>query len=114
MPLHRNESHAQDHELFRSKPVNICKRELHAIERKSNCHDSSGIAPRPEYLFKGKGIRVKVNPPKGSNVQCPEKGSYRLGNMIQFIEKLPALPYQLFPSKRRIFILDGLFGTFRS
>ena len=35
----------------------------------------------PKYLLKGKGVKVKLNPPAGSSVQWAEKGSYREDNL---------------------------------
>lgn len=44
---------------------------------------------KPEFLFKGAGKRVQLNPPEGVNVQWAPKGSYRLENMEAMIEQLP-------------------------
>ena len=48
----------------------------------------------PEYLFKGKGVRVKLNPPAASSVQWAEKGSYREDNVFTFINNLKGQPFQ--------------------
>ena len=48
---------------------------------------SSNQKISPEYLFKGKGIRLKVNPPSGSTVRWAEKGYYREENVLPFIKK---------------------------
>jgi hypothetical protein len=62
--------------------------------------------PPLEFVFKGKGIRVKVNPPGKVQVQWAEKGSYRLEHVLKYIERLPTIPTALFPAKRVIFTLD--------
>ena len=44
---------------------------------------------QPEFVFKGKGTRTKLNPPPGIQFQWAPKGSYRLKNMEETIKHLP-------------------------
>ena len=63
-------------------------------------------APELEFVFKGTGKQVKLNPPSGSTVQWAPKGSYRLEHVVKFCDQVPAQPCALFPQKRKIFTLD--------
>ena len=56
--------------------------------------------------FKGKGKRVKLNPPDKVTIQWTEKGSYRLENVLKYVESLPSIPVNFAPEKRCIFTLD--------
>ena len=40
-------------------------------------------------MFKGKGVRVKLNPPQDMKFQWAPKGSYRLEHMLSTIANLP-------------------------
>ena len=59
--------------------------------------------PSLEFVFKGKGKRVKLNPPDKVTIQWTEKGSYRLE---KYVESLPSIPVNFAPEKRCIFTLD--------
>ena len=48
--------------------------------------------PPIEFVFKGTGKRVKVNPSAKTSTQCTEKESYRLEHILEFIESLPTIP----------------------
>jgi hypothetical protein len=93
MPLHRNEQSGQRTLSF-SREATIVK-ENHTLSRERctvmTTVSSAGLLPL-EMLFKGKGQqkRTQVSIPKNSNltVQWAEKGSYRLENILKFIEKL--------------------------
>ena len=58
--------------------------------------------PPLEFVFKGKGIRVKVNPPERATAQWSDKGSYRVEHVLKYIETLPTIPIHFAPEKRRI------------
>ena len=53
--------------------------------------------PPLEFAFKGKGIRVKVNPPKQAIAQWSDKSSYRVEHVSKYIESLPTIPIQFAP-----------------
>ena len=58
------------------------------------------------FVFKGKGLRVKTNPPNGLNVQWAEKGSYRLEPLLKFVLSLPPQPVLFSKAKFKIYTLD--------
>ena len=58
--------------------------------------------PPLEFVFKGKGIRVKVNPPERATAQMSDKGSYRVEHVLKYIETLPTIPIHFAPEKRLI------------
>ena len=62
--------------------------------------------PPLEFVFKGKGIRVKVNLPERATAQWSDKSSYRVEHVLKYIESLPTIPIHFAPEKRRIFTLD--------
>ena len=43
----------------------------------------------PEFVVKGKGKWIKLNPPKEMKVQWSDIGSYWLEHVLQTIENLP-------------------------
>ena len=62
--------------------------------------------PPLEFVFKGRGIRVKVSPPEQATAQRSDKGSYRTEHVLKCIESLPTVPIHFAPEKRRIFTLN--------
>ena len=62
--------------------------------------------PPPEFVFKGKGKRVNVNPPERVTAQWSDKGSYRVDYILKYIESLQTIPIHFAPEKRHIFTLD--------
>ena len=58
------------------------------------------LKPPPlEFVFKGKGQRVMLNPPK-------EKGSYHIKQMLEYINRLPTITASFYPERPIIFTLD--------
>ena len=51
--------------------------------------NDSSIKLLPEFVFKRKGIRTKVNAPENMHYQWVPKGSYRLKQMLKTISHLP-------------------------
>ena len=43
----------------------------------------------PEFVFKGKGKRITLNPPEGVHAHWAEKASYRVETMLDTIKYLP-------------------------
>ena len=112
MPLHSNESSNEKTLNFKGAPQTTYVKENHSLSREritamtslaSGCPFS---APELEFVFKGTGKRVKLNPPSGVTVQWAPKGSYKLENVVKFCDQVPAQPCVLFPQKRKIFTLD--------
>ena len=90
MPLHRNESSKQktlslaDSSTY-VKENYLLSRERVTVYTQVSSEEATSITPG--FLFKGKGTRIKVNPPPNVHVQFAPKGSYRLDNMIETIKK---------------------------
>ena len=112
MPLHRNESSGQKTLNFSGRDQACFVKENNHLSRErctvmTIVSSSKKRSPPPvEFVFKGAGKRVKVSPPEKIQVQWAEKGSYRLENMLTFIERLPTIPTAFAPQKRCIFTLD--------
>ena len=51
--------------------------------------DTSNPLPFPEFVFKGKGTRTKLNHLPGIKSHWAPKGSYRLNTMLDTIANLP-------------------------
>ena len=89
----------------------IFEGKLYAVKGTSDCHGNSIITeffPQPsmEFFFKGEGIWVKLNPPKGVTVQKAEKGSYRLEHLLKFVSTLKNQPVLLRHAQYKIYTLD--------
>ena len=69
-----------------------------------------------EFCFKGAGTgRIVLNPPKNCQVQWSPKGSYRLEQMLEAIERLPnrSSPWTKRSGKGfAIYMLDNYAGLF--
>ena len=62
----------------------------------------------PEFIFKGKGTRIKLNPPEGMQVEWSDSGSYWLEHMLQTIKNLPNCNRNPFSKKDwAIYFLDN-------
>ena len=112
MPLHRNESSNEKTLNFKGAPQTTYVKENHSFSREritvmtSVASGRLSSAPSLEFVFKGAGKRVILNPPSGITVQWAPKGSYRLEHVVKFCDQVPAQPCALFPQKRKIFTLD--------
>ena len=62
------------------------------------------------HLFKGKGVRVKLNPPAESSIQWVEKGSHREDSVLTFISNLKGQPVQICSARRCIYLFDNHFA----
>ena len=80
MPLHRNESSGQ--KTLNIKGLDTFVKENHMLSRErvtaytQVCSDPN-VTLQPEFVFKGKGTRTKLNPPEGVHFQWSPKGTYR-------------------------------------
>ena len=63
--------------------------------------------PPLEFVFKGKGKRVNVNPPERVTAQWSDKGSYKVDYVLKYIESLQAIPIRFAPEKCHIFTLGN-------
>ena len=113
MLLQCNESGRQKSLNFSGSDQSCFVKENHHLTRKRStvmtiASSSNPIKTPPlEFAFKGKGIRVKVNPPEQATAQWTDKGSYRVEHVLKYIESLPTIPIHFTPEKRRIFTLDN-------
>ena len=112
MPLHRNESSTQKTLNFRGREQYCFVKENHNLSRE-HCtvmtvvSSKKELKPPPlEFVFKGKGQRVTLNPPNKVKFQWAEKGSYRIKQMLEYINRLPTIPAAFYPKRRVIFTLD--------
>ena len=116
MLLHRNESGSQKLLNFSGSDQSCFVKENHHLTRERSTvmtiasSFNSIKTPPLEFAYKGKGIRVKVNPPERATAQWSDKGSYRVEHVLKYIESLPAIPICFAPEKRRIFTLDDYPG----
>ena len=79
MPLHRNETSGQKTLSLKNQPTFV-KENCHLSRERITCMTqvpSDGSIIPPEFVMKGKGKRVQLNPPENVHVQWAEKGSYR-------------------------------------
>ena len=112
MPLHCNESGSQKSLNFSGSDQSCFVKENHHLTRERSIVmtiASSSVAiktPPLEFVFTGKGIRVKVNPPERATAQWSDKSSYRVEHVLKYIELLPTIPIHFAPEKRRIFTFE--------
>ena len=92
MPLHRLESSSSKTLSIRGMDCNVKERYMHSRERITLFTTVSSSAsqkpPRPEFVFKGKGIRVMIENNEQAKVQWSDSGSYRLENVLQTVSNL--------------------------
>ena len=92
MPLHRNESSTQktlnfvDMDAYVKENYNLSRERVTVFTQVSI---SSDINLNPEFVFKGKGTRTKLDPPDGIKFNWAPKGSYRLDQMLKTVLNLP-------------------------
>ena len=93
MPLHRNESSQQKTITFKGEDTFV--RENHNLSRErvavfTQVSSASTINLKPDFVFKGKGVRAKV---AVDNVNCQwsPSGSYRVEHILKTIGNLPNL-----------------------
>ena len=110
--LHRNESSGQATLNFMGQSQSTYVKESYMLSRERatvmTTASSQAASPPPslEFIFKGKGIRVKINPPQGVNVQWAEKGSYRLEHLLKFVSTLKSQPVLFSQAQYKIYTLD--------
>ena len=98
MPLHLNESGTQKPLNFSGNDQSCFVKENHHLAQERSTvmtiAFSSNVIKTPplEFVFKGKGIRVKVNRPERVTAQWSDKGSYRVEHVLKYIESLLTIP----------------------
>ena len=92
MPLPRNESSTQktlnsvDMDAYFKENYNLSRERVTVFTQVSS---SSDINLNPEFVFKGKGTRTKLDPLDGIKFNWAPKGSYYLDQMLKTISNLP-------------------------
>ena len=117
MPLHPLESQGQRTMAMSSEDCHTKENYMHGHERVTvftqMSSDGKAAAPKPEFVFKGKGVRVKLNPPRGIIFQWSDSGSYRVAHVLKTIAHLPTVvgPMERYTngglSKFKIYTLDN-------
>ena len=109
MPLHRNDSTSQRTLNFTGLDTYVKENYSLARERVTvytQVANDSSIKLLPEFVFKGKGTRTKVNAPENMHYQWAPKGSYRLEEMLKTIFYLPNRLNMFTPRNCAIYVLD--------
>ena len=109
MPLHRNDSTSQRTLNFTG--LDTYGKENYSLARErvtvyTQVANDSSIKLLPEFVFKGKGTRTKVNAPENMHYQWAPKGSYLLEQMLKTISHLPNRFNMFTPKKYAIYVLD--------
>ena len=108
MPLHRNESASQKTLAFTGQDTFVKENYMFSRERITAYTQISSDNQqfKPEFVFKGKGTRTRLNPPEGIKFQWAVKGSYRLEHMLKTISNLRNR-HNIFTAKNyTIYVLD--------
>ena len=105
MPLHRNESASQKTLSLKSEEVFVKENYMLSREFIQFCSDSK-IELKPEFVFKGKGTRTNLTPPKGVHYQWAPKGSYRIEQILGMIDKLTNWFNMFTEQSFAIYVLD--------
>ena len=109
MPLHRNESASQ--KTLNIQGCDTYVKENYSLSRErvtafTQASSDPSIKVLPEFVFKGKGTRTKLQPPAGIKYHWAPKGSYRLEQMLATVSNLPNR-YNPFTIKNfGIYVLD--------
>ena len=93
MPFHRNESASQKILSFTVETTFVKENYMLSRERitvfTQVFSDKSSPLTLPEFVFQGKGTRIKFNQPKGTKSHWAPKTSYPLHTMLHTITNLP-------------------------
>ena len=109
MPLHRNEGSTQktldfvDMDAYVKGNYNLSSERVTAFTQVSS---NSDINLNPEFLFKGKETRTKLDLPDGIKFNWASIGSYCLDQMLRTISNLPN-KLNIFHSKKLCCICFG-------
>ena len=91
MPLHRNQSLQQKAMAFKNEDAFVKANHSLSLEQVAvftQVSSTKDISLRPEFIFKGKGIRPKIDAANVTNQWSPS-GSYRSEHMLKTIKNLP-------------------------
>ena len=108
MPLHRKESSSQKTLNFKGEETFVKENHMLSRERVTVFTQVSSDSKfyTPEFVFKGKGTRTKINVEEDIKFQWSPSGSYRIDQLLKTISNLPNR-YHLFTQKDyAIYVLD--------
>jgi len=109
IPLHRNESSSQKtlningYDTYVKENNSLARERITAFTQVSS---DPSVVVKPEFVFKGKGTRTKLNPLDRIKYQWAPKGSYRLEQMLGTIPNLPNRHHIFTMKNYRIYVLD--------
>lgn len=108
MPLHRNESSNQKTLNFKGEETFVKENHMLSRERVTVFTQVSSDSKfhTPEFVFKGKGTRTKVNVAEDIKFQWSPSGSYRLEQLLKTINNLPNLYHPFTQKDYAIYVLD--------
>ncbi len=109
MPLHRNESSSQKTLSLKGQQTFVKENYMLSRERVTvytQVSTDPKYQPKPEFVFKGKGTKTKLQVPAGMHAQWAPKGSYRLENMLETIKHLPNLANPFSCKDYAVYVLD--------
>ena len=108
MPLHRNEDASQKTLAFQGLVTYVKENYMLSRERATvfKQTSNSSIDVKPEFVFKGKGTRTKLNPPSSIKFQWSESGSYWIDQLKQTIMNLRNRFYPFTCKDFTIYVLD--------
>ena len=110
MPLHRNETSSQKTMTLKGQDTYVKENYMMSRERctvfTQISSEEGHTMPIPEFVFKGKGVRVHLNPPEGVKVQWTPKGSYRLETMLTTISSMKNRAGMFTHKEYAIYVLD--------
>ena len=117
MPLHRNENASQKTLAFKGLDTYVKENYMLSRERATlftQTSSDSSIDLKPEFVFKGKGTRTKLNRPSGIKFQWSESGSYRIDQLKQTIMNLPNRfnPFTCKDVNKNALFLDSMAKVF--
>ena len=108
MPLNRNES-ASRKTLSLKSEVFVKENYMFSRERVTcftQIYSDPKIKLKPEFVFKGKGTRSHLTPPKSVHYQWAPKGFYRIEQILGMTDKLPNRFNMFTEQSFGIYVLD--------
>ena len=109
MSLHQNESSSQKTLNFKGEETFV--KENHMLSREKvtvfTQFSSDSKFYTPEFVFKGKGTRTKINIEEDIKFQWSPSGSYRLDQLLKTISNLPNRYHPFTQKDYAIYVLDN-------
>ena len=108
MPLHRNESSSQKTLNFKSEETFVKENHMPSRERVIvfTLVSSDSKFYTPEFVFKGKATRTKINVEEDIKFQWSPSGSYRLDQLLKTISNLLTCYHPFTQKDYAVYVLD--------